>query len=46
MHRDAIPDADPAELRDPADSARALLKAIAEMRNSFERVQLSHVPVA
>jgi NAD(P)-dependent dehydrogenase (short-subunit alcohol dehydrogenase family) len=39
MHRDAIPDANPAELRDPADSARALLRAISEMKNSFERVR-------
>ncbi len=41
MHRDAIPDADPSELRDPADSARALLRAIAEMKGSFERVRAS-----
>ena len=39
MHRDAIPDADPAGLRDPADSARALLRAIAEMKEPFERVR-------
>jgi NAD(P)-dependent dehydrogenase (short-subunit alcohol dehydrogenase family) len=39
MHRDAVPDADPDELRDPADSARALVRAIAEMRNRFERVR-------
>lgn len=39
MHRDAIPDADPAELRDPADSARALLRAIVEMRAGLERVR-------
>jgi short-subunit dehydrogenase len=37
MHRDAIPDADPSELRDPAESARALLRAIAEMKGGFER---------
>lgn len=37
MHRDAIPDADPAELRDPADSARALVRAIQEMKAPFER---------
>lgn len=41
MHRDAIPDADPADLRDPADSARALLSAIANMNAPFERVRLS-----
>jgi NAD(P)-dependent dehydrogenase (short-subunit alcohol dehydrogenase family) len=46
MHRDAIPDADPAELRDPADSARALLHAIAGMREPFERVRLSAIAVA
>lgn len=40
MHRDAIPGADPAELRDPADSARALLQAIAVMKAPFERVRL------
>ena len=43
MHRDAIPDADPSELRDPADSARALLRAIAEMKEPFERVRLSEI---
>lgn len=43
MHRDAIPDADPAELRDPADSARALLQAIAEMQSPFERVRLAEL---
>ena len=41
MHRDAIPDADPDELRDPADSARALLRAIAEMKEPYERVRLA-----
>ena len=41
MHRDAIPDADLSELRDPAESARALLRAIAEMKGSFERVRAS-----
>ena len=40
MHRDAVPDADPAELRDPADSARALLRAIAGMQSAYERVRL------
>ena len=41
MHRDAVPDADPGELRDPAESAGALLRAIAEMRGSYERVRLA-----
>lgn len=41
MHRDAIPDADPADLRDPAESARALLHAIATMKAPFERVRLA-----
>jgi len=41
MHRDAIPDADPAELRDPEDSARAMLRAIAGMSGGFERVRAS-----
>jgi NAD(P)-dependent dehydrogenase (short-subunit alcohol dehydrogenase family) len=43
MHRDAIPGADPASLRDPADSARALLTAIASMRSAYERVRLTDV---
>ncbi len=38
MHRRAVPDADPSELRDPADSAHALLAAIAAMKGGFERV--------
>jgi NAD(P)-dependent dehydrogenase (short-subunit alcohol dehydrogenase family) len=46
MHRDAIPDADPAELRDPADSARALLHAIASMRAPYERVRLPDLVIA
>jgi NAD(P)-dependent dehydrogenase (short-subunit alcohol dehydrogenase family) len=46
MHRDAIPDADPAELRDPADSARALMRAIAEMKDPFERVRASDVTLS
>ena len=41
MHQAAIPDADPAELRDPADSARALLRAMAEMDGGFVRVRAS-----
>ncbi|HLX26707.1 MAG TPA: SDR family oxidoreductase [Candidatus Cybelea sp.] len=39
MHRDAIPDADPSKLRDPADSARGLMRAISEMNSGFERVR-------
>jgi NAD(P)-dependent dehydrogenase (short-subunit alcohol dehydrogenase family) len=46
MHRDAIPDADPRELRDPADSARALVRAIAEMQAPYERVRLAELVVA
>lgn len=46
MHRDAIPDADPAQLRDPADSARALLHAIAQMQKPYERVRLAELAVA
>ncbi|MBV8638311.1 MAG: SDR family oxidoreductase [Candidatus Eremiobacteraeota bacterium] len=41
MHRDAIPDADPRDLRDPADSARALLRAVAEMKEAYVRVRLA-----
>ncbi|MBV8689866.1 MAG: SDR family oxidoreductase, partial [Candidatus Eremiobacteraeota bacterium] len=43
MHRDAIPDADASELRNPADSARALLQAIEGMKKPYERVRLSEV---
>lgn len=43
MHRDAIPGADPSELRDPADSARALLRAVAEMKGRFERVRATEL---
>lgn len=43
MHRDAIPDADPSELRDPAESARALLQAVAEMKGGFERVRAAEL---
>jgi NAD(P)-dependent dehydrogenase (short-subunit alcohol dehydrogenase family) len=46
MHRDAIPDADPSELRDPSDSARVLLRAIAEMRAPYERVRLADAVTA
>jgi NAD(P)-dependent dehydrogenase (short-subunit alcohol dehydrogenase family) len=41
MHRDAIPDADPKELADPSDVARAVLHAIASMKNGYERVRLA-----
>jgi NAD(P)-dependent dehydrogenase (short-subunit alcohol dehydrogenase family) len=41
MHRAAIPEADPSELRDPADSARALLRAVAEMEGGYARVRAS-----
>jgi NAD(P)-dependent dehydrogenase (short-subunit alcohol dehydrogenase family) len=43
MHRDAVPDADPADLRDPADSARSLLSAISSMKHRFERVRLAEL---
>jgi NAD(P)-dependent dehydrogenase (short-subunit alcohol dehydrogenase family) len=43
MHRDAIPDADPSALRDPAESARALLQAVAEMKGGFERVRAAEL---
>lgn len=46
MHREAIPDADPAELRTPADSARALLRAIAGMKEGFARVRASDVTLS
>ena len=46
MHRDAIPDADPGELRDPAESARALMRAIAGLREPFERVRLAELVAA
>jgi NAD(P)-dependent dehydrogenase (short-subunit alcohol dehydrogenase family) len=46
MHRDAIPDADPAELRDPAESASALVGAIAQMKSHFERVCASGVTLS
>ncbi|MBV9055092.1 MAG: SDR family NAD(P)-dependent oxidoreductase [Candidatus Eremiobacteraeota bacterium] len=46
MHRDAIPDADPSELRDPTDSARALLRAIAEMKQQLERARAAELTPA
>ncbi|MGA3037471.1 MAG: SDR family oxidoreductase [Vulcanimicrobiaceae bacterium] len=41
MHRDAIPDANPNDLRDPAGVARGLLHAIAHMQTPYERVRVS-----
>jgi NAD(P)-dependent dehydrogenase (short-subunit alcohol dehydrogenase family) len=41
MHREAVPDADPAELGDARDVARALLDAISSMREPYERVCLA-----
>lgn len=46
MHRDAIPDADPQTLLDPADCARALLQAIADMKESYERVRVADIVFA
>jgi NAD(P)-dependent dehydrogenase (short-subunit alcohol dehydrogenase family) len=46
MHRDAIPDADPSELADPARVARALITAIANINAPYERVRLAAVAVA
>ena len=43
---DAIPDADPNDLGDPGDVARALLQAIADMSAPFERVRLAGLVVA
>ncbi len=43
MHRDAVPDADASQLRDPADSARALLRTIPAMSTPFARVRASDV---
>jgi NAD(P)-dependent dehydrogenase (short-subunit alcohol dehydrogenase family) len=43
MHAAALPDADPNELLDPADSAKALVRAIAAMRAPYERVRLSEL---
>jgi len=38
MHRDAVPDADPAELGSPEDAARAILHAVATMTGTYARV--------
>jgi NAD(P)-dependent dehydrogenase (short-subunit alcohol dehydrogenase family) len=46
MHRDAVPDADPSALRNPSDSAHALLRAIAGMKSGFERVRASEFVTA
>jgi NAD(P)-dependent dehydrogenase (short-subunit alcohol dehydrogenase family) len=45
MHRAAIPEADPSNLGKPADAARALLAAIAGMREPYERVSLAEMYV-
>ena len=39
MHRDAIPDADPSELRDPLDAAKDILSAVAGMTEAYEYVR-------
>jgi NAD(P)-dependent dehydrogenase (short-subunit alcohol dehydrogenase family) len=46
MHREAIPDADPRDLRDPADCARALMHAITAMASPYERVRLADLVIA
>lgn len=43
MHRDAIPDADPATLANPSDVASALLAAIATTREPFARIGASQL---
>ena len=40
LHRDAVPDADPAQLADPRDVAPALMRAIAAPRPAYVRVAL------
>jgi NAD(P)-dependent dehydrogenase (short-subunit alcohol dehydrogenase family) len=40
MHRSALPDTDPASLRDPREVAQALLHAIATTRERFARLTL------
>ncbi len=46
MHRAAIPNADRADLRDPASSARALIDAIAGMDAHFRRVRAEEPTLA
>lgn len=46
LHRQAVPDADPAGLGDPRDVAPALLRAIASPRGVFTRVALQSAGVA
>jgi len=43
MHRDAVPDADPQTLGDPAVAAQNILRAIAEMRTPYERVRANEM---
>jgi len=43
MHRDAIPDADPSTLADPADVATKLLATIARANEPFARIAASSV---
>ncbi len=43
MHRDAIPDADPDQLRDPAESAAAILRAVAQMQEPYERIRVAEL---
>ncbi|HEV3090012.1 MAG TPA: SDR family NAD(P)-dependent oxidoreductase [Candidatus Cybelea sp.] len=43
MHRDALPGADPSQLCDPADSAGALMAAIAAMQGGFEHMRAADV---
>ena len=45
LHRLAVPDADPAGLRDPRDVAPALLRAIAAPRPAYVRVALQSAEV-
>lgn len=45
MHRAAIPDADATTLRDPADSARALIRAMSGLTRSFERARAEELAV-
>ncbi len=43
MHRAAIPDAEVAQLRDPAASAHALVRTIAQLKAPYERVRLAEL---
>jgi len=46
LHREAVPDADPAELADPRDVAPALMRAIASPRPAYLRVALQGLSAA